>query len=172
MTYTFRHAGTLMGDASMQKSPTNRWQRAGIFKPNAYGLELLPRLTCLLTASYELKQALVERGLPPDDLRQPEALELIETTSGGRKMIDVGRVLSKIEVRDPDGHPVRIASIAFSDIRELQSLTRLMKIDNQEILQVPAEESRYIVSFTRAVRVPWSRESSTRPVRPGRRRLQ
>ena len=168
MAYTLWHSGIVIGTSELDR-PGNPRQWAGIFHPTAYGLEIFPRLTGILSAGHELKKHLDAKGLSVEEIEPGEIEELMVTSSGGRKIIDLGRMLSEIELRAPDGSGVEFASIAFSDLLELQRLTRDMRLDCADNLRdLPPDAPRYIVSATfrsdkrrttrgaRAWRRPWS----------------
>ena len=118
MTYTFWHSGILIGESDLEESSQHPRQRGGVFRPTAYGLEIFPRLTGILSAGYALKTHLDSNGLSPDDMEPEEIEELLDTTPAGEKIIDIGRMLSDVEMRAPDGRRLEFASIAFSDLAE------------------------------------------------------
>src|SRR5574338_654893 len=99
MPYTFWHAGILIGESDLEESDEPR--RAGGFRPTAYGLEIFPRLSGVLSAGVVLEAHIEARGLNVDHLRKDEIDELLET-EGGQRMLDVGRVLSEVELRSPE----------------------------------------------------------------------
>src|SRR5688572_19566175 len=138
MTYSFYHRGVLVGESDLEESSTNPRQRGGVFWPTPYGLQVFPRLTGMLTAAHALKLHLEDRGLSADDMERDEIEEIFETTAAGQKVIDIGRMLSDVEMRGPDGRRLEFASIAFSDLREIQRLTKEMQIDcADEIANAP-----------------------------------
>jgi hypothetical protein len=148
MPYTFWHSGILIGEAELDEACPNPRQRAGVFRATDYGIELFPRLTGFLSAGRALQELLAERGLDWELLEQPQAEEIFETTPAGRKIIDIGRTLSEIEVRAPEGSTVQVASIAFVDREELQALTRAMRLDTDSPSELPPNGPRYVVSLT------------------------
>jgi hypothetical protein len=131
MPYTLWHQGKLIGETDFEdergdsRSPGRpRFHLAGAFRPTAYGREILPRVCGILTAGADLKEELARRGLDADDA-PPEMIEhLFETTAAGAHIIDIGRVLSEIELRAPSGHTLAFASMGFMELAELTSLSR------------------------------------------------
>ena len=115
MTYTFWHSGILIGESDLEEPSGNPGQRGGTFRPTAYGLEVFPRLSGILSAGHALKTHLDANGLDPDELERDEIDELLENTPAGQQIIDIGRMLSDVEVQAPDGRRLEFASIAFSD---------------------------------------------------------
>jgi hypothetical protein len=155
MTYTFWHCGVLIGESNLEESSDHPRQRGGIFWPTAHGLQVFPRLTGMLTAAHALKMHLDANGLSVDALPRREVEELFETTPAGQKVIDIGRMLSDVEVRAPDGKRVEFASIAFSDVLELRRLTREMSIEGaDDLANLPDDAPRYMVSATFRHRLP------------------
>jgi hypothetical protein len=149
MTYTFYHCGVLVGESDLEQSSGNPRQRGGVFWPTPYGVQLFPRLSGMLAAAHALKAHLDANGLSADALETGDIEVLFETTPAGQKVIDIGRMLSDVEIRAPDGRRLEIASIAFSDLMEIQRLTRDMQVHCAErIADVPPDAPRYIVSTT------------------------
>ena len=148
MAHTFWHRGILIGESELDKTCPNPRQRAGIFHPTAYGRQLFPRLTGILSAGKALKEHLAEHGLEPETLERGEIEDLFDTTPAGQKIMDITRVVSEVEVRPPDGPALHIASLAFSDLEELRALIRAMELDTNDLSDVPPDAPRYIVSLT------------------------
>ena len=122
---------------------------AGIFHPNAYGRRLLPRLCGMLTAGLDLKEELVRRGLPTED-PPPDIVEhLFETTAAGAHIVDIGRVLCEVELRDAAGVTQKVSSMAFIDLAELASISRRLG-ENEDVAfdKVPPDEAEFLVSVT------------------------
>jgi hypothetical protein len=149
MTYTFWHSGILIGESDMEEASGYPRQRGGIFRPTAYGLEVFPRLSGILSAGHALKAHLEANGLSPEEMDEREIEELLDTTEPGQKVIDIGRMLSEVEMRAPDGRRLDFASIAFSDLLEMQRLVRDLELGAaHDLPDLPADVPRYIVSAT------------------------
>ena len=149
MTYTFWHSGILIGESELDETSTNPGQRAGIFEPTQYGLEIFPRLSGILSIGRELKMHLEANSLDADEMSKDQIIDLLEDTPAGKKLIDLGRTLSEVEMRAPDGTPLTFSSIAFSDLLELRRLAP--DVDPELLDDLPTEElagPRYIVSAT------------------------
>ena len=149
MAYTFFHAGVLIGESNLEESSGKRRQRSGVFRPTPYGLALFPRLSGILSAGEALRAHLDERGLDPDTLAAEQVEELLSDTPFGQKIIDIGRMLSEVEVRASGGQRMEFASIAFNDIEESRRVLGLLDLrdSNGMIAGVPAGP-RYFVSLT------------------------
>jgi hypothetical protein len=149
MHCTFWHCGVLIGEADLESNPERRQQIAGVFRPTAYGLQIFPRLTGILSAGHALKSHLDANGLDPDNMAGDQIEELLDGTPAGRKIIDIGRTLSEVELRGPDDTRLEFASIGFTDIVELQALARELNTDSaDELTTLPPEAPRYLVSTT------------------------
>ena len=148
MSYSFWHAGVLIGTSDLDHFSTYPGRRGGIFHPTAHGLELLPRLTGLLSVAHAM-QRLEAEGRSLDAMAGGEIAELLAVTPVGRRMLDLGRMFVDVEVRGPDGVRAEVSCIAFSDLQELQRLTREMELDCADALvDLPPEAPRYIASAT------------------------
>jgi hypothetical protein len=155
MTYTFWHSGILIGESDLEDGSDRPRQRGGVFRPTAYGLEVFPRLSGILAAGHALKTHLDANGLSPDDMDGQQIDELLEGTPAGQQIIDIGRTISEVEMRAPDGQRLEFESIAFSDLTELERLVRELKIgavddlpELPELPELPDDAPRYIVSAT------------------------
>ncbi len=148
MAYSFWHSGILIGEADLAPDPKEARHLAGVFNPTAYGLEIFPRLTGFFSAAHQLKMNLEDNGLCPEEMDR-EVEHVFDTTPAGRKIIDIGRALSDVEMRSPDGKRMEFSSIGFSDVTELRSLLHDMALDSAHDLEdLPPDAPRYIVSAT------------------------
>lgn len=168
MAYTFWHCGILIGESAFEEMGDHPRQHFGSFRPTAYGLSLFPRLTGILTAAHAIKANLDAKGVVPDDLEPSEIEEILDTTPAGQKVVDLGRTLSQVEMRGPDGRRIEFASIAFSDALELQTLVRELEVEaSANLADVPNDAERYVVSATFLEAAP---DSATRDRAGGSRR--
>jgi len=149
MTYTFWHSGVLIGESDLEDASGNPGQHGGVFWPTAHGLTIFPRLTGILSAGHALKMYLDERGLSEDTMKKEEVEELFETTEAGRKIIDIGRMLSDVELRSPNGARLPFKSIAFTDLVEIRTVAAQLNCDAaDEPVDVSPDTPRYLVSTT------------------------
>jgi len=149
VAYTFWHSGILIGESDLEGASDHPRQRGGVFRPTAYGLEVFPRLSGILSAGYALKTHLDANGLSAEELERGEIDELLDTTPAGQRIIDIGRMLSEVEMRAPDGLRLEFASIAFSDVSEIERLVREMGLGAAGALpDLPPDAPRYVVSAT------------------------
>ena len=153
MTYTFWHSGILIGESDLEEKSDHPRQRGGVFRPTAYGLELFPRLSGILAAGHALKTHLDANGLSPDEMDRQQIDELLDETPAGQQILDIGRTISEVEMRAPDGQRLEFESIAFSDLTELKRLVRELKLGAVDDLPDLTDTApRYIVSATLRIR--------------------
>lgn len=149
MAYTFWHSGVLIGESDLETASGHPGQRGGVFRPTAYGTEIFPRLSGTLTAMHGMRAHLEAHGVAPDEARPEQIAEIFDASPAGRKFLDIGRMLSEVEVRAPDGRRMEFASIAFSDPREIERLARELAVEGaDELAELPPDAPHYIVSAT------------------------
>ena len=147
MPYTFYHAGVLIGESNLEDVASKR-QRAGVFRPTAYGMDIFPRLTGILSAGHALETHLREQSLSVDDMERAEIERLFDTTPAGQKIIDVGRMLSEVEMQAPNGARKEFEQIAFIDQLEWKRVGKLLNDPAAEVEEWPPVVPRYVVSVT------------------------
>ena len=149
MPYTFYHAGILIGESKLEDVASKR-QRAGVFRPTPYGLDIFPRLTGILSAGHALETHLRENGLSLDDMERTEIEQLLDTNPAGQKIIDIGRMLSEVEIQAPNGTRKEFEQIAFIDQLEWKRVGKLLgdPAAELEVEEWPPGVPRYVVSVT------------------------
>jgi len=149
MPYTFYHAGVRIGESNLEDATSQR-QRAGVFRPTAYGLDIFPRLTGILSAGHALETHLRENGLSLDTMERAEVEHLLDTNPAGQKIIDLGRMLSEVEIHAPNGTRKEFKQIAFIDQLEWKRMGKLLSdpAADAEVEEWPAGVPRYVVSVT------------------------
>ena len=149
MAYTFYHAGVLIGKSKLEDRSGNPRQRGGVFWPTPHGLELFPRLTGILTAGMALRAHMKELGLHEDEMDKDQVIDMLDNTPAGQKILDIGRTLSEVEVRAPDGRRLEFVSIGFNDMNEWLSVSPWESSDGVgKKVEVPPDAPRYTVSAT------------------------
>jgi hypothetical protein len=149
MPYTFYHAGVLIGESKLE-DVTSKRQRAGVFRPTPYGLDIFPRLTGILSAGHALETHLRENGLSLDDMEKAEIEHLLDTNPAGQKILDIGRMLSEVEIQAPNGTRKEFEQIAFIDQLEWKRVGKLLSDPEAEVAieEWPPGVPRYVVSVT------------------------
>ena len=155
MTYTLWHCGVLIGETDFEDehgdsaAPMPRGlHMAGVFRPTEHGRTLLPRLCGMMTAAADLKDELNRRGLDPDDVPPDVMMHLFESTPAGAHIIDIGRVLSDVELRDPGGTTLVVSSMGFIDLAELTMLSLRLGTKMVSLDQLPSDGPEFVVSVT------------------------
>ncbi len=149
MTYTFWHCDVLMGESALAHKSQSPAQRADLFFPTEYGLTLMPRVTCALTAGHALLRDLEALGKSAAEMSAEEAEIFVKSRACGLAMLDVGRVLSKVEVRGADGNRLEYESIAFCDVEEFYRFGRVLGVDYGKMLaKLPPDTRPVTVSVT------------------------
>jgi len=148
MTYTFYHSGILIGESDLEDVANNRRQRAGVFRATPYGMDIFPRLSGILSAGHALQEHLEANGLSLDKMERAELDQLLDTVPAGQKIIDIGRMLSEVEIHTPNGAPLEFESIAFIDQLEWKRVGKLLGNPAAEIEKLPPGMPRYVVSTT------------------------
>jgi hypothetical protein len=156
MPYTLWHRGILIGETDFEEENSEsipdggvRHHLAGAFRPTAYGRRLLPRMCGMLTAASELKKEMNRRGLTADDAPPQVIEELFETTAASAHIIDIGRVLCDVVLRAPGGRPLEVASMAFAELAELESLSsRLGRSAVMHADGAPPDVPEFLISVT------------------------
>jgi len=150
MPYTLWHCGVLIGDTDFEDSGRRPPQYVGVFRPTEYGRAVFPRLTGILTAASGLKDELEARGVSEDQMSPEHVANLLDSTPDGNKVLDIGKALSEVELRDPEGRPLEFKQIAFIDLTELAALSRKLGCNaDMEWETLPPEAPQYVVSVTR-----------------------
>jgi hypothetical protein len=101
-----------------------------------------------------LKSFLDAKGLDPDEMDDDQVDELFETSDAAQKIIDIGRAISEVETRAPDGTRLEFKSIAFIDTLEIPELLRVLAGGADEHHQEAAKGPRYVVSGTLSDEIP------------------
>ena len=151
MTYTFWYSGILIGESDFEDQTDTPRRMSGTFRPTAYGEEIFPRLTGVLSAGHALKALLDSKGLDPEEMDGDQIDELFETSEAAQKIVDIGRSISEVETRAPDGRRLEFKSIAFIDTLEIPRVLR--ELTGQTDVD-PLEGPRYVVSGTVSDEVP------------------
>jgi hypothetical protein len=157
MPYTIWHDGVLAGETDFEDAQRHGEHRAGIFRPTAHGLTILPRLTGMLSAAAGFKEEMAQCGLAEDSDNTDDIVDFFETSSSGRKVLEIGRTLADITLRHPDGHEMAVASMAFIDLAELAALSdRLGCEPEMDLHSLPKEAPQFVISVTLRAQVPTS----------------
>jgi hypothetical protein len=143
MPYTLLLHGNVIGETDFEHQGHGPRQQAGVFRPAPSGLNDLPKITGMFAASLAFMRV-VERNKPALEEREESAIALLENTPEGRRLVEHAKVIEQLELRDPDGNPIEIESIAVSNLQELAALAA-SKLGNPKLGDVPP---KYLISVT------------------------
>ena len=142
MPYTLSLNGVVIGETDFEHKGRGPLQQAGIFRPTALGLDVLPQVTGMFAASLAFTRVVEQRK---SEIETADGVvRLMENTPEGRKLIEHAKVIDQLELRDPDGHLLAIESIAVSNLQELAELAA------SKLGKAPARGAspRYLISAT------------------------
>jgi hypothetical protein len=143
--FTLFHLGQLVGTTEFEHPGSTPNQRLGKFQPTDYGLTVLPRLTGLLEAAFGLKREMERLGIDPEGDADVISAAL-EEIPDGRRVVDVGRAISEMELRNDNGQVVVFTSLAISDVRQLIALAGEVTGSHEDPDDVG--DWRYLISAT------------------------
>lgn len=143
MPYTLLLHGIVIGETDFEHKGHGPRQQAGVFRPAASGLDLLPRITGMFAASLAFMRV-VERNKSAIERNDATAMELLERTPEGRTLVEHAKVIEQLELRDPEGNQISIESIAVSNLQELAALAA-SKLGKASMGDVPP---KYLISVT------------------------
>ena len=143
--FTLYHLGQAVGSTDLAHSGPAPNQRLGAFLPSPYGVALMPRIAGFLEATFLLKRAMEREGIPEND---PDAVaSALETLPEGKRVLDVGRATSELELRNEHGVTVPFSMLMISDVREMAALTQ-HGASHPSTLPDDLGSWRYIISAT------------------------
>ena len=143
MPFTLWSRDVLVGETDFELGERVGPHRAGVFRPAPSGMMLLPALTAMAPALFELGMAARELGLAPDSESEDEqaTLDLIESSTAGKKMLASASQIASLELRDGSGKQIAIESILVSDLQELRALHDALD-EASEVPEAEDEEGR------------------------------
>lgn len=118
MPYTLRLEGVVVGETDFEHKGQRPRQQAGVFRPAPSGMAALPQITGMFAASLAFTRV-VERNRTSS---QANAIELLEKTPEGQRLVEHAKVIERLELLDPNGNALAIESIAVSNLQELAEL--------------------------------------------------
>lgn len=158
MPYTLWSRGILVGATDFALSDGSTRHLAGVFQPAESGMMLLPVLTAMVPALFDLKKLMKREHLDEDDDRDPDQLvEIFEQSPEGQRIIASAKEIEQLALRAPNGRVLEIESILVSDLTELNKLgirTRDMKKrkKGKKRRKYHGDPIRYLISATLALR--------------------
>jgi len=122
MPYTLWSRGILVGVTDFALGDTHGRHLAGVFQPAETGMILLPALTAMAPALFDLNARMKHEHLSEADVeRDPDrVLEVFERSPEGQRVIASAKEVEQLELRAPSGRVLEIESILVSDLTEMQ----------------------------------------------------
>ena len=159
MPFTLWMHDRQIGETNFELGTPGR-RRAGLFRPTAYGLSVLPGITAMVPALLAFGEMCQREGLDVDD-DGPEnaaaALDAFGGTPEGQRVISAAKQIAAVVVRDSRGQTLIWESLAISDLALLASLTREQKPGKRAVdADLSGDSPGYIVSLTLAPRAALS----------------
>jgi hypothetical protein len=157
MPYTLWSRGILIGATDFALGDEDSRHLAGVFQPAESGMMLLPTLTAMAPALFELKTMMKREELSEEDAdRDPDrVLAIFERSPEGQRILASAREIEQLELRAPSGRVLEIESILVSDLTELSKIgirTRDMKRGKKgrKRRKHRGDPIRYLISATLA----------------------
>lgn len=121
MPYTLLLHGMIIGETDFEHKGQGPRQQAGVFRPSPSGMAVLPQITGMFAASLAFLRV-IERNKTAPAHNENTVLALLENSPEGRRLVEHAKVIEQLELRDPNGKPLPIESIAVSNLQELAAL--------------------------------------------------
>jgi len=86
-------------------------------------------------------------GKSAESMTPEEADTFVKSRPYGRTMLDIGRVLSEVELRGPDGTRLEYLDMSFLDIEEFRKYGRILGVNHDAMLaKLPPNTQVFSVS--------------------------
>jgi hypothetical protein len=121
MPYTLWSRGILVGVTDFALGDTHSRHLAGVFQPAETGMMLLPALTAMAPALFDLNARMKREHLTEEDTETnaDRVLEVFEQSPEGQRVIASAKEVQQLELRAPSGRVLEIDSILVSDLEEM-----------------------------------------------------
>jgi len=121
MPYTLWSRGILVGVTDFALGDMHSRHLAGVFQPAETGMMLLPALTAMAPALFDLHARMKREHLSDEDAKtNPDrVLEVFEQSPEGQRVIASAKEVEQLELRAPSGEVLEIESILVSDLVEM-----------------------------------------------------
>jgi len=121
MPYTLWSRGILVGVTDFALGDMHSRHLAGVFQPAETGMMLLPALTAMAPALFDLHARMKLEHLSDEDAKtNPDrVLEVFEQSPEGQRVIASAKEVEQLELRAPSGEVLEIESILVSDLEEM-----------------------------------------------------
>ena len=121
MSYSIWLDGMEIGETSLELSPGGT-RRAGVFRPTASGLEVLPGITAMAPALLDAGRLHRENGMDDAELEAEDAADSFFDSPEGQRVMNAAKLVARIEIHGPGGEIVPWESLLISDMKEFVGL--------------------------------------------------
>jgi hypothetical protein len=122
MPYTLWSRGILVGVTDFALGDTHGRHLAGVFQPAETGMMLLPALTAMAPALFDLHARMKQEHLSEEEAQSnpDRVLEVFEHSPEGKRVIASATEVEQLQLRTPSGRVLEIESILVSDLLEMK----------------------------------------------------
>lgn len=122
MSYTLWSRGILIGATDFALGERDGRHLAGIFQPAESGMMLLPGLTAMAPALFDLEARMKAEHLTEKDAEEDpdRVLDVFENSFEGKRVIASCQEVEKLELHAPNGELLVFESILVSDLLEMK----------------------------------------------------
>ena len=122
MPYTLWSRGILVGATDFSLGERNSRHLAGVFQPAESGMMLLPALTAMAPALFDLKTMMKREHITENDADEDpdRVMDVFEQSPEGRRLMAAAKEIERLELRAPNGRVLELESILVSDLTELR----------------------------------------------------
>jgi hypothetical protein len=145
MRYTLWQRDVLVGETDFGLGARGG-SRAGVFHPAPSGMAVLPALTAMAPALFELGQAMERLPLSDQEIERDVdgAVEALTNSPEGKKMLRAAEQIAELELRDPSGKRIPFESILLSDVYEMRGIGAELHMAKPH----DRDAIRYVISAT------------------------
>ncbi|HKW09463.1 MAG TPA: hypothetical protein VJO33_03725 [Gemmatimonadaceae bacterium] len=153
MPYTLWSRGILVGATDFALGDAHSRHLAGVFQPAESGMMILPALTAMAPALFDLRTMMQREHLSENDAeKDPDrVLEIFERSPEGKRVIASAKEVEHLELRSPSGDVLDYESILVSDLLEMQRFGFRTTPAGRGRSKRRADPIRYLISATLAV---------------------
>jgi hypothetical protein len=155
MPYTLWSRGILVGVTDFALGDKHSRHLAGVFQPAETGMMLLPALTAMAPALFDLHARMKQEHLSEEaaEANPDRVLEVFEHSLEGKRVIASAKEVEQLELRAPSGLVLEIESILVSDLLEMKRFGfRTTPIKRRRGRRQRVDPIRYLISATLAAR--------------------
>jgi hypothetical protein len=149
MPFTIWKRDALIGETDFGLGKPGGRRRAGVFHPTTLGMMVLPALTAMAPALFELGEAMKRLGLSEEAVEQDGdvVLETFERSPEGQRVLAAAEQIAELELRDANGKRVEFESILVTDLREVGTAGGVTR-EPSATHPAGGDPVRYLISVT------------------------